>query len=84
MFDAQSKPSYVTGAGAFGALGDQSSPEVLDIMKAAGLAEFKLFWEHTPQDLKEDIPRDSLTTDTRRFMDYSDRSGGLNIIHLRV
>ncbi|MGB8312813.1 MAG: class I SAM-dependent methyltransferase [Halobacteriota archaeon] len=30
------------------------------------------------------IPRDSLNTDTRRLMDYSDERGGSNIIHLRV
>ena len=30
------------------------------------------------------IPRDSLSTDTRRLMDYSDESGSRRIFHLRV
>ena len=30
------------------------------------------------------IPRDSLSADTRRLMDYSDERGGSNIFHLRV
>ncbi len=34
--------------------------------------------------LYRDIPRDSVSAETRRAMDYSDESGGSNIIHLRV
>ncbi len=34
--------------------------------------------------LYRNIPRDSLSADARRLMDYSDESGGSNIIHLRV
>ncbi|MGB8310995.1 MAG: class I SAM-dependent methyltransferase, partial [Halobacteriota archaeon] len=34
--------------------------------------------------LYRNIPRDSLSADMRRLMDYSDESGGSNIIHLRV
>jgi hypothetical protein len=34
--------------------------------------------------LYRNIPRDSLSADIRRFMDYSDKSGIFNIIHLRV
>jgi len=30
------------------------------------------------------VPRDSLSEDMRRFMDYSDESGRSTIIHLRV
>jgi O-methyltransferase involved in polyketide biosynthesis len=32
----------------------------------------------------KNIKRDSLSIEFRQFMDYNDRSGGLNIIHLRV
>ncbi|MGB8310361.1 MAG: class I SAM-dependent methyltransferase, partial [Halobacteriota archaeon] len=34
--------------------------------------------------LSKNIPRDSLSADIRRVMDYIDESGGFNIIHLRV
>jgi len=34
--------------------------------------------------LSKNIPRDSLSADMRRLMDYFDESGGLNIFHLRV
>jgi len=34
--------------------------------------------------LYRDIPRDLVNAETRRAMDYSDESGGSNIIHLRV
>jgi len=34
--------------------------------------------------LFKNIPRDSLSADMRRLMDYIDDSGGLNIFHLRV
>jgi O-methyltransferase involved in polyketide biosynthesis len=34
--------------------------------------------------LYRNIPRDSVSADMRRFMDYSDESGGSTIIHLRV
>jgi len=34
--------------------------------------------------LFKNIPRDSLSADMRRLMDYIDESGGLNIFHLRV
>ncbi len=34
--------------------------------------------------LSKNIPRDSLSADIRRVMDYIDKSGGFNIIHLRV
>ncbi|MGB8311981.1 MAG: class I SAM-dependent methyltransferase [Halobacteriota archaeon] len=34
--------------------------------------------------LFKNIPRDSLSADMRRLMDYFDESGGLNIFHLRV
>jgi len=34
--------------------------------------------------LYRNIPRDSLSADMRRLMDYVDESGGLNIFHLRV
>ena len=34
--------------------------------------------------LFKNIPRDSLSADMRRVMDYIDESGGLNIFHLRV
>ena len=32
----------------------------------------------------KNIPRDSLSADMRRFMDYNDERGELSIIHLRV
>jgi len=64
VFDAQTKPGYATGAGAYGALDDQNSPEVLDIMKAEALVQFKLFWEYEPQDLK-DMMIASLTTSVK-------------------
>jgi hypothetical protein len=32
----------------------------------------------------QNIPRDSLSAEMRRFMDYSDEKGGSSIIHLRV
>ena len=34
--------------------------------------------------LSKNIPRDPLSADMRRLMDYFDESGGFNIIHLRV
>jgi len=34
--------------------------------------------------LSKNIPRDSLSADMQRFMDYFDKSGGWNIFHLRV
>jgi O-methyltransferase involved in polyketide biosynthesis len=34
--------------------------------------------------LYRNIPRDSLSAEMRRFMDYNDERGGLSIIHLRV
>ncbi|HXY88712.1 MAG TPA: class I SAM-dependent methyltransferase [Candidatus Acidoferrales bacterium] len=34
--------------------------------------------------LYRDIPRDSLSAEMRQFMDYSDRNGRFNIVHLRV
>jgi len=34
--------------------------------------------------LYRNIPRDSVSADMRRLMDYSDENGGSNIIHLRV
>jgi len=34
--------------------------------------------------LYRNIPRDSLSADARRLMDYSDESGRFNIIHLQV
>ncbi|HXY87610.1 MAG TPA: class I SAM-dependent methyltransferase [Candidatus Acidoferrales bacterium] len=34
--------------------------------------------------LYRNIPRDSVSADMRRFMDYSDKSRGSNIIHLRL
>ena len=34
--------------------------------------------------LFKNIPRDSLSADMRRVMDYIDESGGFNIFHLRV
>lgn len=34
--------------------------------------------------LLKNIPRDSLSADMRRVMDYSEQSGGFNVFHLRV
>jgi len=38
--------------------------------------------DHFP--MYQNIPRDSLSVEMRRFMDYSDEKGGSSIIHLRV
>jgi len=38
--------------------------------------------DHFP--MFKNIPRDSLSTEMRQFMDYSDKSGRSNIFHLRV